>query len=271
MSKKNKRINSITEAVGDTSGFNENGPLFGKNRKITLIAGCAGIVLLLVVAIILFTTPVKAEFKFQDNASAAERYQVSRTEGLLIEAPKDPKRTCYDFGGWYLDAKFTKGGLFNNETDKSLLEYKFNTKVKIILYAKWTPTEYKINYDVEGNANFNSQRIELLQEQNITKFGNPKTYTIKHTLSDYERNSYVEYLRESDPEKYVNSANAEKNISDALEFYSNEQQKGTIKLNSLSISGWTFIGWFDEEGNEVTELNRLSPKEITLIAKWEQN
>ena len=130
---------------------------------------------------------------------------------------------------------------------------------------------YKINYDVEGNANFNSQRIELLQEQNITKFGNPETYTIKHTLSDYERNSYVEYLRESDPEKYVNSKDAEKNISDALEFYSNEQQKGTIKLNSLSISGWTFIGWFDEEGNEVTELNRLSPKEITLIAKWEQN
>ena len=143
--------------------------------------------------------------------------------------------------------------------------------MKIILYAKWTPTEYKVNYDVEGNANFNSQRIKLLQEQNITKFGNPKTYTIKHTLSDYERNSYVEYLRESDPEKYVNSADAEKNISDALEFYSNEQQKGTIKLNSLSISGWTFIGWFDEEGNEVTELNRLSPKEITLIAKWEQN
>lgn len=271
MSKNNKRINSITEAVGDTSGFSESGLLFGKNRKITLIAGCAGLLVLIVAAILLFTTPVKAEFKFQDNASAAERYQVSRTDGMLIDAPKDPKRTCYDFGGWYLDAKFTKGGFFNNESDQSLLEYKFNTKVKIILYAKWTPTEYKVTYDVKGNANFSTQRVENLLEDNITKFGNPTTYTIKHTLSEYERNAYVEYLRARDPEKYVNSSNAEKNLSDALEFYANEQQKGTIKLNPLTMSGWTFIGWFDAEGNQVEELNRLSPKEITLTARWEQN
>ena len=57
MSKNNKRINSITEAVGDTSGFSESGLLFGKSRKITLIAGCAGLLVLIVAAILLFTTP----------------------------------------------------------------------------------------------------------------------------------------------------------------------------------------------------------------------
>ena len=160
MSKKQKRVMSVTEAVGDTSGFNETAPKFDKKRKATMFASLAGIVVLLVLAIIMFTTPIKAEFKFQDNASKSERYHVSRTDGLLIDAPTDPKRTFYDFAGWYLTPDCKGEGLFNNDENKSLLEYKFNTSVKISLYAKWTATEFKVNYDVKGNANFNTSRVE---------------------------------------------------------------------------------------------------------------
>ena len=243
MSKKQKRVMSVTEAVGDTSGFNETAPKFDKKRKATMFASLAGIVVLLVFAIIMFTTPIKAEFKFQDNASKSERYHVSRTDGLLIDAPTDPKRTFYDFAGWYLTPDCKGEGLFNNDEDKSLLEYKFNTSVKISLYAKWTATEFKVNYDVKGNANFNTSRVENLQEQNL----------------------------ELNPEKYVNASNAQTALLEQIEFYSNEAQKASITLKEISVSGWTFIGWFDDEGNEVTSLDKLSPKEINLTARWEQN
>lgn len=269
MSKKQKKIMSVTEAVGDTSGFNETAPIFDKKRKITVFASLAGIVVLLVVAIIMFTTPVKAEFKFQDNASTSERYQVSRTDGLLIEAPQDPKRTYYDFGGWFLTADCKGEGLFNNDNNKSLLEYKFNTNSKISLYAKWTATEYKVNYDVKGNANFNTSRVENLESQNLEL--NPATYSVKHTLLDYERNEYADFLRETNPEKYVNASNAQAALLEQIEFYSNEAQKASITLKELSVNGWTFLGWFDDEGNQVTSLDKLFPKEINLTARWEQN
>lgn len=269
MSKKQKRVMSVTEAVGDTSGFNETAPIFDKKRKITVISSLAGIVVLLVVALIMFTTPVKAEFKLQDNASTSERYQVSRTDGLLIDAPADPKRTYYDFAGWYLTPDCTGVGLFNNDNDKSLLEYKFNTSTKIALYAKWTPTEFKVNYDVKGNANFNSSRVEMLNEQNLSL--NPATYSVKHTLLDYEKQAYADYLRESNPEKYVNASNAQAALLEQIDFYSNESQKASIPLKEISVKGWTFLGWFDDEGNQVTSLDKLYPAEINLTAKWEQN
>ncbi len=269
MSKKDKKIKNVNEAVGDTSGFNENIPAFDKKRKITLIASLIGIVVLVVFSIIFLTTPVKAEFIYRDGATKNERFQVSRTDGLLEKAPKDPSRNHYYFAGWYLNDKFTIGGLYNNDEDQSLLEYTFKTSSKITLYAKWLPTEYKVTYDVKGNANINDSRVSTLNELNSTL--NPTTYSLKHTLEEYEKEAYVEYLRELDPETYINSPNAQKNITDKLEFYSNEAQKASINLKPLSMNGWIFVGWFDDEGNEVTSLSKLDPKEINLTAKWEQN
>ena len=111
--------------------------------------------------------------------------------------------------------------------------------------------------------------VENLQEQNLQL--NPATYSVKHTLLDYERNEYADYLRELNPEKYVNASNAQTALLEQIEFYSNEAQKASITLKEISVSGWTFIGWFDDEGNEVTSLDKLSPKEINLTARWEQN
>lgn len=271
MSKKDKKIKNVTEAVGDTSGFNENIPAFDKKRKITVIASLVGIALLVVFSIIFLTTPVKAEFVYRDGSSQNTRYQVSRTDGLLEDAPKDPTRNYFNFAGWYLNDKFTIGGLFNNEEDQSLLEYTFKTSSKITLYAKWLPTEFKVNYDVKGNnADIFSNRVANKLRANNESI-NPITYTVKHTLEEYEREAYVEYLRETDPETYVNSPNAQKNLTDKLEFYANESQKASIELKPLSVEGWTFIGWFDDEGNQVTSLSKLEPTEINLTARWEQN
>lgn len=269
MSKKEKRIKNVTEAVGDTSGFNDNAPQFDKKRKITLFAGLAGIAVLLVISIIFLTTPIKAEFVYRDGSTKNAHYIVSKKNNLLEDAPKDPTRTCYDFAGWYLGDSYLIGELFNNENNSSLLEYEFKSKRKITLYAKWLPTEYKVNYNVEGNANFNSTRIDQLNDQNESL--NPLTYCIKHTLEEYEKTAYVEYLRELDPSIYVNSPDAEKNISSKLELYTNEAQKNSVPLKPLEVKGWTFIGWFDDEGNEVTSLDKLNPKEINLTARWEQN
>lgn len=280
MSKKDKKIKSITESVGDTSGFDDQAPKFDKKRKITLIAGISGIVVLLVFAIIFFVTPVTVEFIYLDNATTNEHYRLSKTTGLLEEAPKDPTKPNYYFAGWYFSDNFTNGELYNNDKDKSLLEYKFSTKNKVTLYAKWLPIEYEITYDIQGKGEyrcyFNEEKMTNLKELN--KKINPKSYSVKHELKEYEKTAYVEYLRELDPDKYVKSKDAEKNINNALEFYSNEAQKSSVILNGfndyleeLDIQGWTFLGWFDENGNQVTELNKQSPKALNLTARWEQN
>lgn len=268
MSKKKKNM-TIEEAVGDTSGFAES-QSSPKRKRIVIISGLAGIVVLLVLGIIFLSSPIKVEFYYQDGATQAVRYVVDKSTKKLENGPDDPIRTCYDFGGWYFNTDTTSGnGLFNNAEDKSLLDYVFTSKKNISLYARWTATNYKVNYNCKGNAAINTQVTNSLIEQN--KKLNPETYTVKHTISNYERTMYVEELRKSDPDKYVNSADAGKNINQQIEWYTNETQKASITLNNLELSGFTFLGWFDENGNKVTELNRLDPVELNLTAQWQKN
>ena len=270
MAKKEKKKLTIEESVGDTSGFSSEGQSSPKRRKIVLFSGLGAIVVLIVLVILFLSSPIKVEFYYQDGATPAGRFIVDRSTKLLEDAPVDPTRNFYDFGGWYLNADTTVGsGLFNNKDNVSLTEYKFDGNKSFALYARWTATEFKVNYDCKGNANFNTQITDNLATTN--KNLNPESYTIKHTLSNYEKNQYVEYLRQSDPERYVNSKDAQANVTAQLDLYTNETQKSTINLQNLSQAGWTFLGWFDSSDNKVETLNRLDPKEINLTAKWQKN
>lgn len=260
-----KRINTVNEAVGDTSGFNDQAPAFDKKRKITLCCGLAGIVLLIVVAAIFLVTPNQVEFKFQDLTSkASERHVVSRETLQLTSAPEDPTNTHYIFSGWYLNSNYTGDALFNNENDDSLLKFKFKGK-NTVLYAKWVPYEYSITYDVKGNGNFNTSRVEELEIQNLSV--NPKTYTFSHIPTSFEQQAYAEKLREENPEKYSNPDA----LLTQLDVFIKQSQLKELELKPISVKGWTFEGWYDEDGNKVEKLDRYQPKDIKLIAKWSQN
>ena len=54
-------------------------------------------------------------------------------------------------------------------------------------------------------------------------------------------------------------------------YYKDSEKKTITTFPMLEYAGWTFIGWFDDEGNQVTTLDKLKPTEINLTAYWEQN
>ncbi|MBR6517953.1 MAG: InlB B-repeat-containing protein [Bacilli bacterium] len=265
MSLNKKHIKTVSEAVGDTSGFNDKAPAFNKTRKITLFAGLGGILVLVIIAVIFLATPNQVEFKFQDTSNKpAERYIVSKDTSLLENAPKDPTNTHYVFSGWYLNTNYTGDALFNNDKDDSLLKFKFTDK-NTVLYAKWVPYEYAITYDVKGNGNFNASRVEELEKQNLGI--NPSTYTFSHIPTDFEQQQYAEKLRQEDPAKY-NNHDA---LLAQLEIFISNSQLKELPLKALTVKGWTFEGWYDEDGNKVEKLDRYAPRDITLVAKWSQN
>ena len=73
------------------------------------------------------------------------------TESIIL--PNNVSKSGYDFGSWFTDTDCTT--LFSYE--------KGTTTGNITLYAKWTPIEYKITYELNGG----------------TVSGNPDKYTIE--------------------------------------------------------------------------------------------
>ena len=106
-----KKKYNVQDAVGDTSGFNDTPHSSSKKRKITLFIGLGGIVALIVICCIILTTPVKIEFKYNDLSKQSERYQINKSTGLITNAPSDPTKKFYEFGGWYLNSSYTIGPL----------------------------------------------------------------------------------------------------------------------------------------------------------------
>lgn len=66
-------------------------------------------------------------------------------ESVPVEL-KAPAKKFYNFGGWFLDEALTEP-LENNTLNPSGLTGDVN------LYAKWSPTEYSIHYELNGGEN----------------------------------------------------------------------------------------------------------------------
>ena len=67
---------------------------------------------------------------------------VTTTWNTAATKPSNPSATGYTFGNWYLEPECETAWVW---TDKVL-----NT---MTLYAKWTPTEYTITYNLDGGTN----------------------------------------------------------------------------------------------------------------------
>lgn len=84
-------------------------------------------------------TPKTYHLSFVTNEGSEIKGSFPFTYGEVIDIDKRTYRQAYTFEGWYLDAGFTK-------------KYDKNTSGSIggdlTLYAKWSPTRYKIKYDM---------------------------------------------------------------------------------------------------------------------------
>lgn len=251
-----KKIQTVEEAVGDTSGYQEK-PAWNKKRTITLISSLVGIILVIVISIFLFTTPRKIDFKFEDGVTNSQRFEINKETNMLVDAPKDPKRSHFKFEGWYLDKDCKNGGYFNNDKNKSLTETNF--KGVSALFAKWSP----IHYDITYNMNLSSSDIAYYENNN------PYYVTIKHEATPYEIQEFADYLREKDPDKYVNDKNAMKNLNHAMDIYKSTSKLSERVLAKPTCPGKIFVKWVDDNGKEITTLSQTDPEKITLNAIWQ--
>lgn len=122
----NTDIQNITENKIPQRGMYKNLKVSVKVLNIGIVVGILALVLVTVFL------AVKGNYKVEFNVNGGTAVETQALKyGKPVAAPKDPERTNYTFGGWYIDKDFTKPWVF----EKDVVEN------NMILYAKWIPTE----------------------------------------------------------------------------------------------------------------------------------
>ncbi len=206
------------------------------------------------------------------NSSENPSTYTSSTATITL---KTPTRSGYTFGGWYSDSGYkTKvtqivKGSSGNKT----------------FYAKWTPTSYKITYQLNGGKN----------ESNPSSYTNaPSTITVKNpTRSGYSFGGWYSdsgyktkvtqiakgsignktlYAKWTAPKyKLTYQLNGGKNSSSNPSTYT--KTTATITLKNPTRKGYTFKGWYSDKAlkKKVTKITKGSTGNKTLYAKWSVN
>lgn|GEM_PF-3592201 len=195
------------------------------------------------------------------------------TETFLLNSPS---KTGYTFGGWCEKADFS--GQARKEIEKGSVG---NKK----LYAKWTPTEYAITYNLNGGKNNGA---------------NPASYTIEtanFTLSDASRNGYsfagwyenanctgTRITQIAKGSCGVKTLYAKWTlITYSIEYILNggkfamenptsyTVERDTFTLKAPAKIGYNFGGWYEDanfNGNSLSQISKGSFGNKVLYAKW---
>lgn len=180
----------------------------------------------------------------------------------------EPTKLGYDFSGWYYvvdgaEKTFDKDTILTGDTN---------------VFAKWTPVEYKINYNgVDGAENTNPDTYTIEDDLTFVKptklgynftgwadeSGNTVTAISKGTTGEQTLTaswSPIEYK--------ITYAGLEDAVTNNPTTYTIESN--TIILTNPVRVGYTFKGWFN--GNQqVADIKTGSTGDITLTAKWEKD
>ncbi|MDY4849533.1 MAG: InlB B-repeat-containing protein [Bacilli bacterium] len=184
-------------------------------------------------------------------------------------ALQEPTRTGYDFTGW------TYNGRTVTEIDPNWIE-------NITLVANWNVHDYSITYELNGGTNDSS---------------NPSSYTIESstiTLKDatrtgynfdgwYKDSAFTHRITTIDSGGYSNLVIYAKwkpifysityNLNGGVNS-SNNPSTYTIESDftfaAPTKTGYTFLGWFDEGGNQVTSIAAGKTGALTLTAHWNE-
>lgn len=213
-----------------------NNPADNRKKLIKLVAFLVVFIGLIVLAITVFSSPVKVSFKAPGNLGFSMDPAVVDENGK-IEVPSSSllEKPHYTFLGWF-DNEEGKG----ETLDLANMVFEESTTV----YAIWDVIEYKITYDLNGG--------ELPENKS-----NPTTYTISHdkiTKSDDKNNNELWHMTAVELEKFI-------------------ANEGLTLVNPIQ-NGKEFKGWEIYHNNKLdskANINtiRLEPLgDITLKAIW---
>lgn len=189
----------------------------------------------------------------------------------VVSIPNNPEKEGYTFDGWYWD----KNVWSNAFTANSLLNAPISSDMSV--YAKMTPIQYSITYNLDGGINTN-----------------PSSYTIETstiTLSNAEKEGYTfnGWYKDSSFSNEVKSIS--KGSTGNIELYA----KYTINQYTISFdtdggsavasltqdynspvsapsqpqkSGYDFGGWYLAGSETAYRFSTIPAEDITLNAKW---
>lgn len=200
----------------------------------------------------------------KDNGEKGSTKTIYKYE--KVTAISTPKKTGYEFIGWYLDVDDDYG-------EDELFSFDTEIGENITLIAKWEPLVYIITFDSNGGSNVSSKVVDYKNKVKIpfepTREGynflgwylNDKRYdfdtkvTKDMTLvANWEVSSYVIKF----------NSNGGTNIDNQMVNYNDK----IIKPANPTREGYKFIEWTLD--GKTYDFDNLITEDITLVAKWEK-
>lgn len=184
-----------------------------------------------------------------------------------------PKKRGYTFGGWYTD----------QACKKKITQIKKGSVGSKKLYAKWTPTKYKLTYVLNGGTNNKKNPASYTVTTTSFSFKAPtrKGYTFQGWYTDasfktrtYQvkkgtignKTLYAKWSLTKYKVKYVlnGGTNNSKNPTTYTIYTS------TVALKNPKRNGYRFAGWYSDSKytKRVYQIKKGSTGNRTLYAKW---
>ena len=209
-----------------------------------------------------------------ENNSLNPTIYTIESEDIVLQIPS---KTGYDFIGWYTDKALT-------EKVEDVATGSYGAKK---FYAKWTPTVYAIEYELNGgennSANLTSYTIEsedvVLQSPSKTNYDFVGWYADETLTEKVEKISVGSYGNRKFYAKWTPivytieyELNGGKNNSLNPNTYTIESKD--IILQTPGKEGYDFVGWYqtaDFSDKKITKIPLGSTGNKKFYAKWESN
>ncbi len=193
--------------------------------------------------------------------------------GGLLTQPATPIKVGYSFAGWYSNAELTNIHNFSGQVTGNFT-----------IYAKWTPTNNTITYNLDGGTNDGSNPSSYTIEsstitlQPATKdyytfngwYDNPGFTGSQVTQITSGSTTNVVLYAKFTPISYSITYNLDGGINNESNPISYDVED-SFNLLAATKEGYTFGGWYDNSefsGTAITEVALGTHSNITLYAKF---
>lgn len=201
----------------------------------------------------------------ESNTNCGERYKYTvESDSLTLGSPV---KANYSFGGWYVNENF------EGESVAMIVK---GTSGNLDLYAKWIACEYSIAYDYrDGEICDNPTSYTVDSEDIILAASHKFGYDFVGWIDG--AGNKVEVIRkgssgnlilhaEWSPIEFSIVLNGANGSCPTTLTYTIENK--TVTLPKIARAGYTFAGWFDEDGNKYETVSGSTQKNVSLTAKW---
>ncbi len=199
-----------------------------------------------------------------DTASFVKEYNCETPEIGLVPLEVD----YYDFIGWF------------NEDDVKLESIKTGSYGNLNLTARFTPTKYNISYVIDGQPTLENPTTYTIEDEFTFNFPTKHGHTFNgwidqngSKLTAITKGSYGDLKLTPSWSltvytiTYYNTHGAD--LSDLAQCYTIESEE--IYLANVQHKGFTFNGWANERGENITVVETQNGGNINLYAKWTPN